>query len=119
MPVAKIETRFNPESIKLNKRGETTMYLTVTSEDQKVYWCECDIVVSPPMSLAHDKELNIGRTRVGILSPKKKIEKQIKLFSQSANIITYHPINITTYLYDEDGAIAERFEQSESIKSES
>ncbi|MGI0100761.1 MAG: hypothetical protein ACREBH_03550 [Candidatus Micrarchaeaceae archaeon] len=118
MPIAKVETKFNPESLKANKRNEATMYLSVTANDSKAYWCECDITVSPPLSLAHDKELNIGRTRVGILSQNRIIEKPVKLYTRPDNFPDSYPVSVTTYLYDEDGAIAERLEQRESIKCE-
>ncbi|MGD0729215.1 MAG: hypothetical protein ABR981_04020 [Candidatus Micrarchaeaceae archaeon] len=118
MATSKLETKFEPAVLKANKRNETTMHLSLASGDQKVYWCECDILVSPPLSLAHDKELNIGRTRIGILKPNKKIDKQIKLYTMPNNFPDFYQINITVYLYDEDGVIAERVEQSESIKCE-
>lgn len=119
MPIVKLETRFDPATLQANKRNEAVMYLSVSLADgQKSYWCECDITVNAPLSLAHDKELNAGRTRVGILHPSSKIEKPIKLYTRPNNFPDHYPVSITTYLYDEDGAIAERFEQSENIKCE-
>ncbi len=119
MPIANVETRFEPESLKANRRNEATMFMKVSTTDpQKVYWCECDISVSPPLSLAHDKDLDIGRTRVGILKPGSAIEKQVKLYTSPNNFPDHYPVKITAYLYDEDGAIAEREEQSETIKCE-
>lgn len=119
MPDAKVETRFDPVSLKANNRNEATMFLSVSATNgSKIYWCECDIIVSPPLSLAHDKELNIGRTRVGILKPDHKLEKQVKLYTRPNNFPDNYPVSITTYLYDEEGVIAERIEQSELIKCE-
>lgn len=119
MALAKVETRFEPESLKANRKNEATMYLTISSTDNgKAYWCECDINVNPPLSLAHDKELNLGRTRIGILKPMNRLEKQIRLFTRPNNFPDNYPINITAYLYDEDGAISERIEHSEPIKCE-
>ena len=119
MTIAKIETRFEPESLKANRKNEAVMYLAVSSSDSgKAYWCECDITVNPPLSLAHDKELNMGRTRIGILKPGQKIEKQIKLFTRPNNFPDDYPVNVTAYLYDDEGAIAERIDHSEPIKCE-
>jgi hypothetical protein len=116
MPVVKLETRFEPVSLRANRRNEATMYLSVAVDDgQKIYWCECDINVSSPLSLAHDKELNMGRTRIGIIKPNSKIEKQVKLYTRPNNFPDSYPVSITAYLYDEDGAIAERTVQSERI----
>ncbi|MDE1871632.1 MAG: hypothetical protein KGI06_05345 [Candidatus Micrarchaeota archaeon] len=119
MPIVKVETRFEPKSLKANNRNEAVMYLSVSAdENSKIYWCECDIVANSPLSLAHDKELSIGRTRVGILKPGSRLEKQIKLYTRPNNFPDSYPVSVTTYLYDEDGAIAERMEQNESIKCE-
>lgn len=119
MTLAKIETRFDPETLRANKKNEATMYLSVSPSDgAKEYWCECDIIVNPPLSLAYDKELNIGRTRVGILKPNKKLEKQVKLYTRPNNYPDNYPVMITLYLYDEDGAIAERLERSEPVRCE-
>jgi hypothetical protein len=119
MPIAKIETRFEPMSLKANVKNEATINLSVKlTEGSGTYWCECDIIVKPPLSLAYDKELNIGRTRVGILKPNQKLEKQIKLYTRPNNIPDNYPVLVTLYLYDEDGAIAERMETSEPIKCE-
>lgn len=119
MPNAKVETRFDPVSLKANNKNEATMYVDVQStNDSKTYWCECDIAVSPPLSLAHDKELNMGHTRIGMLKPKGKLEKPIKLYTRPNNFPDDYPVSITAYLYDDEGAIAERIEQSEKIKCE-
>jgi hypothetical protein len=119
MPDAKVETRFDPVSLKANKKNEAIMYLSIhSSNDSKTYWCECDINVSAPLSLAHDKELNMGHTRIGLLKPKGKIEKPIKLYTTPNNIIANYPVSIIAYLYDDDGTIAERIESSEQIKCE-
>lgn len=113
-----LETRFEPATLKANKKNEVTMHISLsTSGDEKrSYWCECDINVQSPLSLAHDKELNIGRTRIGILNGKKKVDKQIKLYTRPNNFADTYPINITIYFYDEEGVIAERIEHNESIK---
>jgi hypothetical protein len=119
MPSAIVETRFDPVSLKANNRNEATMYISIDSSDgSKIYWCECDITVSPPLSLAHDKELDMGHTRIGLLKPRQKIEKQVKLYTRPNNYPDDYPVSIVTYLYDEDGAIAERIEQRERIKCE-
>jgi hypothetical protein len=119
MPAVEIETRFEPQSLKVNKRTEATMYLSVSAEDgHKTYWCECDISVKSPLSLAHDKELDLGRTRIGILKGKQKIEKRIKLYTRPNSYADTYPISITAYLYDEEGAIAERVVREEGIKCE-
>src|SRR5271154_466709 len=112
MPNAKVETRFDPASLKANNKNEATMSILINSTGSpKMYWCECDILVGPPLSLAHDKELNVGHARIGLLNPDGKLEKQIKLYTRPNNFPDEYPVTITTYLYGEDGAIEERIEQ--------
>lgn len=119
MPSAQVETRFDPASLKANNKNEASMYIYVRSEsDSRIYWCECDIMVSPPLSLAYDKEMNMGHARIGILKPMNRIEKQVKLYTRPNNFPDDYPVSIITYLYDEDGAIAERIEQREKVKCE-
>jgi len=118
MPVIKMETRFEPAKLRANRRNEAVMYIAVSTDDEKEYWCQCDILVNSPLSLAHDKELNAGRTMIGILKQGRKIEKQIKLYTRPNNFPDNYQINITAYLYDEDGAIAERLVKDETILCE-
>ncbi len=119
MSIARVETKFEPNVLKAKKRNEATLFLSLSAADgQRIYWCECDIVVNSPLSLAHDKELNLGRTRIGILKQDRKIEKQVKLYTSPATLPDNYPVNITAYLYDEDGAIAERVELRQNIKCE-
>jgi hypothetical protein len=119
MPAVSISARFEPDVLKAYTKNEATMYLSLKNvEGSKAYWCECEISVKAPLSLAHDKDLNIGRMRVGILAPGAAKEKQMKLYTNSNNFPDEYTLGITAYVYDEDGAIAERVEQSCSIKCE-
>jgi hypothetical protein len=119
MPAVSIITRFEPQVLKAYTRNEVTMYvLSKNTDAEKTYWCECDITVKPPLSLAHDKELSIGRTRIGMLKPSGEKEKQIKLYTNSNNFPDEYKLTITAYMYDDDGAIAERLEQESVIKCE-
>ncbi|EQD48771.1 hypothetical protein B2A_07855, partial [mine drainage metagenome] len=72
----------------------------------------------PPLSLAHDIELNMGKTRVGILKPVGKLEKKIKIYTRSNIFSDTYNVNITTYVYDEEGVIAERIDSKGSIPCE-
>jgi hypothetical protein len=109
---------FEPEVLDRTKAGEVNMKMEFSAPDaEKEYWCECDVQVKAPMSLSHDAFLEKGRTRVGILGPNKgKISKQVKLFSSPSMSANDYLITVTTYLYDEEGTIAERRDTSEVIK---
>jgi hypothetical protein len=109
---------FDPEIVDRKKSNEINMSLEFNAPNvQKEYWCECDVMVRAPLSLSHDALLEKGHSRVGILGPAKKtIIKQIKLFSSPAMSSNDYLVTITTYLYDEEGTIAERHDTSEVIK---
>jgi hypothetical protein len=119
MAMVKIDMKFEPEVLANTTRSEITAKLTVSSESEKEHWCECDITVSPPLSLAPDKTLNLGRTRIGILKKgKKPLEKTVKIYMAPHMAKHDYLVNVTAYLYDEDGAIAERMDTSQAIRCE-
>ncbi len=115
---ANLKIRFEPEIVDRRKANEINMMLEFNAPNaQKEYWCECDVLVRAPLSLSHDAFLEKGRNRVGILGPSKKsITKQVKLFSSPAMSSNDYLVTITTYLYDEEGTIAERHDTSEVIR---
>ena len=116
MPITNISVRFDPEKLKANARNEAMLVLGIENTDSsKNYWCESEVSVKPPLSLAHDIELNMGKTRVGILKPLGKLEKKIKIYTRPNNFPDTYTVNITTYVYDEEGVIAERIESKASI----
>jgi hypothetical protein len=114
-----VKITFNPDVVDRRKSNEINMGLEFSApEAKKEYWCECDIVVRAPLSLSHDTFMEKGRNRVGILGPgKKAIIKQVKLFSSPSMSSNDYLVTITTYLYDEEGTIAERHDTAEVIKS--
>jgi hypothetical protein len=100
---------FEPDALKAYIRNEAAMKLKLKNTDQaRSFWCEADVSVNSPLSLAPDTELGIGKMRVGILKPGSSIEKSIKLYTRPNNFPDQYGIKITVFLYDEDGAIAER-----------
>lgn len=106
---------FEPKVLRANSRNEAFLILTFNNNHSATYWCECDINVKPPLSLAHDTELNTGRTKVGILKPNGTINKKIRIFTRPGNFPDEYPLSITAYIYDEDGAISERLEKMETV----
>lgn len=111
-----IKVEFTPARLKAFMKNETYMnIITRNMSDVRTYWCECDVNITPPLSLSHDSEMNIGRTRVGILKPMGISRKQVKLYTRPNNFPDDYKIGIIAYIYDEEGAIAERIEHSASI----
>lgn len=118
MTIVQVDQAFNPKTLLDSRKNEITMELSLKTDSPGEYWCECDIKAASPLSLAHDVNLNIGRTRIGIIKQGKTIKKQVKLYSSSQIISGDYPIEITTYVYDCDGAIAERHDFKTSITCE-
>ncbi|MCL4379535.1 MAG: hypothetical protein M1160_01975 [Candidatus Marsarchaeota archaeon] len=111
-----IQASFEPQTLKAYSKNEPYLVLSLKSSDGSAYyWCECDVSVKPPLSLAHDKELNTGRTKVGIVKPNGAISKRIRLFTMPNNFPDDYNVSITAYVYGEDGAIAERADRSVSV----
>lgn len=115
---ATVKMRFDPDVLERNKATEVNMTLDFSAPNAKrQYWCECEVAVRAPLSLSHDAYLEKGKNRVGILGPgRKTISKQIKLFAAPAMSSNDYLVTVTTYLYDDEGIIAERHDTSEVIK---
>ncbi len=119
MTIVNVDTSFNPKTLWDNKKNEVTMELKLRSDSAGDYWCECDIKAASPLSLAHDVNLNVGRTRIGIIKQGATLKKQVKLYSSSTITSGDYAVEITTYIYDGDGAIAERHDFKTTITCES
>jgi hypothetical protein len=111
-----IKVELTPSSLKAFARNEAQLNIVFTSQNAtNIYWSECEVVVKPPLSLAHDSEMNLGRTRMGLLKPLGSVSKSVKLYTRPSNYPDEYAFSIIAYLYDDDGAIAERVEKSVTI----
>jgi hypothetical protein len=110
-----VKVDFEPKKLKAYSKNEARMDISVTSTDNGTYWCECDVMLSPPLSLSHDSELTTGRTRMGILKPSSALKKPVRIYTRPNNFPDNYNVNVIAYFYDEDGAIAERMESRTSI----
>ena len=114
MAKMQVTVKFDPQTLKAYKRNDLAMNLVFNNvDDEKQYWCECEIAVKSPLSLAVDRELDAGRTRAGIIGPGESRNKLVKLYTRPINFPDNYRVKITTFVYDDDGAIAERIEQTE------
>jgi hypothetical protein len=107
----KVETSisFEPATLKAYSRNEAYMAITVASkEEETTYWCELEVNVSSPLSLAPDTQMTKAKLRMGILGPSKTLTKKLKLFTRPNNFPDVYKVNVTTYFYGEDGTITER-----------
>jgi len=113
----KVGASFKPEKLKAYTKNEGLMLLTFDNSDSShSYWCECKVDVKSPLSLAHDVELTEGITRVGIIKPKSKLEKQVRFYTRPNNFPDNYDLKVTLFAYDEEGTIAERLESKHTIQ---
>ena len=116
MAIVEVSASFEPATLKAYSKNEAYLVLSLKSLDGAApYWCECDVTVKPPLSLAHDKELNTGRTKVGIVKPNGSMSKKIRVYTMPNNFPDDYKASVTAYVYGDDGAIAERTEKSASV----
>lgn len=112
----KVEAVFSPDTIRAFTKNEVSMTIRITSDDkERSHWCECEVKANPPLSLARDQELGLGKAKVGIVKPSGSIEKRVNLYTNNNNYPDEYLLKITAFIYDEDGAIAQRVEQNASI----
>ena len=110
-----VNVQFRPERLKAYSRNDVQMEIAIDNRSDGLYWAECEIKLQSPLSLAHDSELNNARTRVGILKPFSGARKQIRLYTRPNNYPDEYSFSVIAYVYDSDGAIAERLEKKVSI----
>ncbi|EET89784.1 MAG: hypothetical protein M1559_02825 [Candidatus Marsarchaeota archaeon] len=111
-----VEIGIEPEKLKAYRNNEINMSIAITSGDIKSsYWCECDVEVKPPLSLASDRELSTGRTRMGIIGPNGRIAKPIHVYTRPNNFPAEYELGVTAYIYDSEGTIAKRIDKKSTV----
>ncbi len=113
-----IAASFDPATIKAHTSTSVLMNLVLKSSASSYYWCECDIEVEQPLSLAPHKELTKGRQRIGIIKPSASVSKRVNIYSDYTNFQSSYLVKITAYMYGEDGTISDRIEMSAQLLCE-
>ncbi|MEM0154210.1 MAG: hypothetical protein QW814_00020 [Methanothrix sp.] len=117
MATVELKTSFEPKLLKAFMKNEFKMKVEFrNSNPERMYWCESDIIAKAPLSLAHDMPMENGRIRVGLLKPNSTMNKVVNLYTLPNNFPDNYRINFVVYLYDEDGAISDRIEETASIE---
>jgi hypothetical protein len=111
-------THFNPIRLEAFVRNEVEMEIFVKNESKEVLWIEADINIPEAISLAPDRTLSRGRTRIGIAYPNEKISKKIKIFAGAGSYPDTYIIRITLYGYGKDGAISTRLDLKSELRCE-
>lgn len=105
-----IKTILEPSALKAYSRNEASLSLEILNQNKQVLWCESEINVTSPLSLAFDYELNRGFVRIGIMESNKIKKKKVNLYTRPNNFPDDYKLNILFFVYDSDGVIFERIE---------
>lgn len=111
-------THFTPIRMTAFVRNEVEMEVTVRNEGQEERWVECDLSIPEAVSLAPDRMLSKGRMRVGIVLPRGRISKKIKIYGGASSYPDTYTIRLTFFGYGKDGTIAERSEMRSDLRCE-
>lgn len=111
-------THFSPIRLSAYIRNEVEMEVTVKNEGDSPLWVECDITTPEAISLAPDRLLSKGRMRIGIVSPKEKISKKVKIYGSASSYPDTYTIRLTFFGFGKDGVVEERLETKTELRCE-
>ncbi|MDE1825206.1 MAG: hypothetical protein KGH61_00785 [Candidatus Micrarchaeota archaeon] len=116
MPEITVQMVSSAEKIRAFTYNEIELNLKIAIAEQDPYWVEAVYEVPAPLSLAPDKSLPTGKGLIGILQKDSAKEKRVKIFAGSEVYPSTYKVKVTLYVYDKDGAIAERKEYSKELE---
>ncbi len=111
-----IRTSFYPIRLQAYQRSECDMEVSVLNTTGQPLWLECDAKVPEAISLAPDRQLSAGRTRLGIAIPGGVCKKKVKVYAGAASYPDTFKILVTVFAYGQDGAIAYRQENRSDLR---
>lgn len=111
-------THFSPIRMAAYARNEVEMEVLVRNEGGEPRWVECDVTVPEAVSLAPDRSLPKGRMRMGIVLPRDRISKKMKIYGGASSYPDTYAIRLIIFGYGVDGSIAERCELKSELRCE-
>lgn len=111
-------TRFSPIRMVAYQRNEVEMEVFAKNDGAEPFWVECDLSIPEAVSLAPDRMLSKGRMRIGIVLPREKISKRIKIYGGPSSYPDTYALRLTFFGYGKDGTIAERAEIRADLRCE-
>lgn len=107
---------FTPIRLTSYQRNEVEMEVGVQNGGPQPLWIECDVKVPSAISLAPDRVLEGGRTRMGIALAGHSVSKKVKIYGGAASYPDDYKISLTFYAYGQDGTIAQRIDHHERLR---
>ena len=111
-------THFTPIRMIAYMRNEVEMDVSVKNDGFEPRWVECDVQIPEAVSLAPDRLLSRGRIRIGIVLPRERLEKKVKIFGGASSYPDTYVLRLTFFGYGKDGSIAERAEIKADLRCE-
>ncbi|MDE1797781.1 MAG: hypothetical protein KGH63_00055 [Candidatus Micrarchaeota archaeon] len=113
-----VTAHFSPMRLTAYARNEAEMEVSVKNPGEQPLWLEADVKVPSAISLAPDRQLEGGRTRLGIALPGESVGKKVKIYAGPQSYPDEYKIMLTIYAYGADGAIVSREEWKEHLRCE-
>ncbi len=113
-----VTAHFSPIRLSAFTRNDAEMDVSVKNPGAQPLWLECDVKVPTALSLAPDRVLESGRTRLGIVLPGESAGKKVKIYAGAQSYPDEYKIILTIYAYGQDGAIVTREDRKEYLRCE-
>jgi len=114
----RISPRFYPIRLNAYMRNEVELSIELENTGGESYWTECDVILPEALSLARDRELRMGRIRVGIINSKEILTGKCKIYADATSYPELYPIKIIAYGFGKDGSISQREEKKAELRCE-
>jgi len=111
-----IHTSFYPIRLTAYARNEVEMEVALTNNGVQPLWFECDVKLPAAISLAPDKQLSSGRSRLGIALPGSLVKKKIRIYGGAASYPDTYRIMLTIFAFGSDGVIFSREERRADLR---
>ena len=116
MPEINTTLALTQDKIKAFTINELELKMQVGTDSTEPHWVECVYEVPMPLSLAPDKSLLTAKSLIGIIGAQMPKEKRVKIYSKNDVYPSTYTIKATLFIYDKDGAIAERKEYTTELE---
>jgi len=113
-----IRASFFPIRLTAFIQSHVEMEVTIINNTKEIYWLECDVNLPDAISLAPDRKLSKGRSRIGIVGPKGRATKRIKIYGGASSYPDMYKIKITAYGFDQQGTIQVRSNKNVKLRCE-
>ena len=109
-----IHASFFPIRLTAFVQNHVEMEITLINNTEEIYWVECDVELPDAISLALDRKLSKGRSRVGIVGPKGKVTTRVKIYAGASSYPELYKLKVTAHGFDQAGAV--HLHNSKSVK---